>query len=377
MRKNSTGHYLWLVGVIGVFALMIALRCEPQKGLTALIQFGADFQPVQTPALAAVPHHVRAPTGFDGQFYAQIALDPLLLNPHTAKALDDPAYRARRILMPGFAFLAGFGEPKFIIQLYPLLNIACWLGLLFWLLKLLAPIDNFRRAIITSMLFSTGVLETVRLSLTDLLAAMLLLAPCVAAMPEIGVVLCLTLACLCRETSALGVLAFFARPNTSTLTLRKRVLWIFATLLPLALWLGYLHLRLGNTQFAGGNLSLPLFGAWSALKTNCLRFSSDLSPAAIGAIAAVIGLHWQAAHLWLHRQWDDPLWRLGALFSVLLVLLGPKVWEVPLAACRDVLPMTLAFNLLLCRHPQPRWFLLAATNAYSLYGVWKFFTYLS
>jgi hypothetical protein len=85
----------------------------------------------------------------------------------------------------------------------------------------------------------------------------------------------------------------------------------------------------------------------------------------------------QAAYLWSRRQWADPFWRLGAAFSVLLVVLGPEVWAVSLTACRSVLPLTIAFNVLLFRRDRPAWQLFLWGNAYSLYGIFKFFTYVS
>jgi hypothetical protein len=52
----------------------------------------------------------------------------------------------------------------------------------------------------------------------------------------------------------------------------------------------------------------------------------------------------------LRPRWRDPWWRLGASYSVLMVVLGDAVWEgYPGAASRVLLPMTLAFNVSLPR----------------------------
>ena len=377
MEKKTAGHYFWLAGVIGLMAVLVALRYDSRHGLTALIQFGADAEATKVPALADIPHHVRELRGFDGQFYAQIALDPLLRDPATLAAIDDPAYRARRILMPWAAYLVGLGQPALIIQLYPLLDLVCWGFLLWWLLRILAPIGPWQRAIITGIVLSSGTLETVRLSLTDLPATLLMLVPCIAAISPVRGALWLGLANLCRETSVLGTFAYFAGPVRGPAKPSRRALGLALALLPLAVWILYVNFRLGRPQAGGGNFSWPLFGAWGALELAVRRFTSELSPSALGAIAAIIGLHWQALHLWRQRRLDDPLWRLGALFAVLLVFLGPKVWELPLGACRSVLPMTIAFNLLLARETRPRWVLFVATNLYSLHGIYTFLTYRS
>jgi hypothetical protein len=54
--------------------------------------------------------------------------------------------------------------------------------------------------------------------------------------------------------------------------------------------------------------------------------------------------------LLLRPRWTQPWWRVGAPFAVLLILLGPAVWDgFPGAAARVVVPMTLAFNVLVPR----------------------------
>ena len=364
--------------MLTVFGLMIGLRWETGKGLSALIQFDAMFEARSNPILRTIPHHVRNPSGFDGQFYAQVALDPLLLDPATKPALDAPAYRSRRILMPLMAYAGGLGQPGWIIAVYPFIDLGCWLLLLWLLLKYLRPATGFQCACITAVLFSSGLLDTVRLALPDLPATVLLLLPYFTTLAGVGAAFALACACLGRETSVLGVAAYFGHRVPSDRPLMMRAIGFVAAVLPLAAWTIYVHWRFGADTLTGGNLALPLTAAAHTLTTSAMRFATELSPAALGAVAAVVGLHLQAAYLWLNRNWVDPFWRLGAAYTVLLVVLGPKVWEVPLAACRDVLPMTIAFNVLLLRRAgRPSWQLFAWGNAYSLYGLFKVFTYTS
>ena len=90
-------------------------RTDSKKdGSTSSSTLPAD-NPGEFPTLAAVPH-ATVPPGFtyDGQFYAQLALDPLLRNPAIDRALDQPPYRARRILFSWTAWLAGFGRPWWV-----------------------------------------------------------------------------------------------------------------------------------------------------------------------------------------------------------------------------------------------------------------------
>src|SRR5512133_2466968 len=49
----------------------------------------------------------EGPHGCDGQQFLTLALDPLLLNPHTKDALDNPKYRAKRIMYPVLGYISG------------------------------------------------------------------------------------------------------------------------------------------------------------------------------------------------------------------------------------------------------------------------------
>ncbi|MES1195307.1 MAG: hypothetical protein ABUL65_05390, partial [Opitutus sp.] len=108
---------------ICLFAALIAAKFSPQTGFTSLLRFGETWNDRRLASLhglpiAIVPHS----NGYDGQFYAQLALDPLLRETETARVLDVPAYRARRILLPGAAAIAGLGRPWWTLQVYALLN---------------------------------------------------------------------------------------------------------------------------------------------------------------------------------------------------------------------------------------------------------------
>ena len=65
------------------------------------------------PSVRDVPRRVYVDSmGYDGQFYAQLAVDPLLQSPGIENALDAPAYRARRILLSWTAYVFGFRTPR-------------------------------------------------------------------------------------------------------------------------------------------------------------------------------------------------------------------------------------------------------------------------
>jgi hypothetical protein len=91
---------------------LVLTKFSPQSGFTSLIRIGNGWESRQLSALQALPvATVADSSGYDGQFYAQIALDPLLRDPDLVQSLDAPAYRARRILAPAAAALLGLGNP--------------------------------------------------------------------------------------------------------------------------------------------------------------------------------------------------------------------------------------------------------------------------
>ena len=117
--------------------------------------------------------------------------------------------------------------------------------------------------------------------------------------------------------------------------------------LPLALWLGYLASMFGMSETVGsGNFGLPLvayIGKWRATIGELSKVYSKLE---VQNLAVLVSLAVQflffACRLRLHDRW----WRLGALMSVLMLVLGPAVWKgYPCASARVLLPMLLAFNI--------------------------------
>ena len=98
-----------------LFFASVARFYHRGTGFTALIGFppAGDSEP---PALQAVPHY-QYPlwASYDGQFYAQRALDPLLRDPTIDRGMDLAPFRARRILFSGTAYVLGMGKPVWIL----------------------------------------------------------------------------------------------------------------------------------------------------------------------------------------------------------------------------------------------------------------------
>jgi hypothetical protein len=365
----------WIV--TGLFVALVLSKFSPQTGFTSLIRFGETWQERRHSAAQGLPlATVPASNGYDGQFYAQVALDPLLRSPELANVLDAPNYRARRILTPAAAALFGLGDPWWTLQVYALLNVSCWLVLGWLLHRQLEPEVKFAFARWVGCMFSLGVLDSVRQSLVDLPALLLLaLAVGVCAKPHPTCsVFWLALANLAKETSLLGTLALLCDKSFRPFPWRRVGLGLVVAILPLALWSLYVQQRFaqipGNT--GAGNFSWPLFGLLTQAKYSLRELSfGNLDSRYSFSLVALAGFFVQTWILWRTPQFSSPWWRIGAAYSFLLLFLGSWVWSGYWAVCRAVLPMTIAFNLLL---PVNRafWPLWILGNLTVLHAIWRF-----
>ena len=195
------------------FARQIVRFGDRHTGFSSLILFGDHFAPRRLPQLAHVPLYTYArQVGYDGQFYAQIAVAGNPFSRDLTGALDAPAYRERRILLPLIVHALGLGHPDVIIQLFALANLVCLALLAALLARWWFPptdLDNFIRW--AGILFGAGLVVSTTRSLTD--GPALLLIAIGARQLERGRTLAaavvLGLAGLVRETSALCAVVFW------------------------------------------------------------------------------------------------------------------------------------------------------------------------
>jgi len=167
----SFGAELWGRRYAIVYlALLVRLVIEigrwhdPHTGFSSLIDFGDQFAARRVASLSDVPLYTYArSSGYDGQFYAQLAVAGNPLDPELDRALDSAGYRARRALLPALVHLAGLGRPAWIIQAYALANLLCSLILAALLARWWFPptdLHNLLRWVGT--LFGAGMMVSVR-----------------------------------------------------------------------------------------------------------------------------------------------------------------------------------------------------------------------
>lgn len=363
----------WLTAI--VFTALVLAKFSPQTGFTSLIRFGETWQDRRHTALQGLPL-VTIPdsSGYDGQFYAQIALDPLLQSGELEKVIDAPPYRARRILVPALAAILGVGQAWWVVQIYSLINVFCWFTLGSLLYRQIGNLDGLAFARWSGCMLSMGVLDSVRQSLVDLPALLLLaLAITKYARPKISVSW-LGLAGLAKETSLLGAVALQFDHTVRPFPWRRVGVSLLVASLPLGLWWLYVRQHLPGTsgQEGLGNFTWPLYGLLIQAKHSLgeLVLGNFDGRHSFGLIA-LVGLLVQAWSLWSNRQLSNPWWRVGAAYSLLFLVLGSWVWSGYWAVCRAVLPMTIAFNLLLPASSRfwPVWII---GNLTILHAVWRF-----
>jgi len=357
-RQARDWYRLAYLVAVGYF-LWCAAQCYiPGKGFTGLISFGSGAEAHHIRELDEVGYFVDRDTpGYDGQYYAQIAVKPLPGSRDLRAAVDNLPYRARRILFCWTAYGLGFGRPWLVLQVFALQNVLCWL-VLAWLLTRWFPATNLDNLVRwAGTLFAWGMTMSVRQSLMDgpsllLIAVGLMLAEkgrpwasaCVLGVAGLG-----------RETNVLAGAVHLPGRDWSPREVGRAAARGALVVGPLLAWTAWLWWTFREPSDAGyQNVGAPL----RAFLAKCGDVAAGIrangwDSSAKWTLILLVAMTVQALAILLRPQWTSPWWRVGAAFTALAVFLGPSVWAgYPGAAPRVVLPMVLAFNAVL---PRGRW----------------------
>ena len=371
-RKTTQWIYRGIAGALVIlFLASVARFYHPRTGFTALIGFPAGHE-YELPALRGVPHHDYALTSYDGQFYAQLALEPLLRDPAVDRAMDLAPYRARRILFSWTAYLLGLGRPAWILEAYALQNVACWLILAAVLARWIAPTSGRGLALWGACLFSHGALWSVRFALLDV-PSLLLIALAVAAVEKGRPLLSAAIvgiAGLGRETN---VLAAVAQPlPRDRRSWARLVVALVLTALPLLIWADYLWSIYRSTVLSQTDqLAIPGTGlahGWRNVLFRDIPEKGLFSTQGLW-LALLFSLAVQALYLVVRRAYSVPWWRVAVVYAVLMLELN-RVLADPLtgAITRVLLPLTVGYNIILASEPRGSrfWLWFAAGNLHLL-----------
>ena len=370
------GWRLARIAVIAGFMLLIGRYWNPYYGFTALLQADPVTESLLPASLRDTPLFIHPVTGrYDGVYYAQIATSPALRDPALVEAVDDLGYRARRILLGAIAWVAGGGDAVRTVHVYAWLNVILWF-VFAGLLWPVFPVETGGRALLgwAALLLASGTVASVRLALTDLAAVTLLAAALYQSEKgrSVASTVLLGVGGLARETTLLGVSTLLPGQGINFRALARRGALALLAILPLAGWWWYLRSAAGSSSAGTANFAWPLagwVGRWNEL-VQVTRTEANHWLVA-GAWLEAFALAVQMVYLLFRPQWRDPWWRLGGLFTLLGLCLGPAVMEgLPGAAARVLLPLTLVFNVLTFRRRAALpWLVLG--NLSVIVGIWS------
>jgi len=340
---------------------ILSSRYTPGKGLTKLIGFGRNTQKPFLPEIYQLKPAMSSKYGYDGQYYAQLSIDPFLKQDKTKEALDLPQYRARRIGLPFLAYFLGMGKPWQILNIYSVLNFVFWILLFIFVIRY-AGVKDFRSLFLAmAMLWSTGTLVSLERALTDFPAVVTAVAAVlVSGRSWIIAGLLFSYSGLIKETSALSFPVLIEPGKTN----RKRlILSLLVCIIPLLAWYAYIYLRLGSSSGMGsGNFSLPFYGFIMKVSSAVTYLSTGregiLGIQLLFELLCPFSLLVQALYLAFSRRYESAEWRLGAGFAFLFAFLGSGVWEEQNAYARVLLPLTFSYNLLIYRYEKKTRFAL-------------------
>ena len=391
MRLPPAPAWLFALVGAGAFAFLVSVYVgvwTPDYGITKFLTAGREFDARGIAAYRAAPKYLDPYPphrwGFDGQLYAELALDPLLRDPDLGRALDNPPYRARRILLSWLAWAGGLGRPFWVLNVFAALNLVFWIGYAWLAAKLFRPHGWAGLAGFAAVLLTCGIIECMHGSLTDFPSFVLMTWAVV--LGGTGGAVVLALAALARETCVLGFVGLAEFGPTWREALRKNVGRGLIVAGPLVLWFGYVvwQFRHREIGFDGGNLERPLAGMMGKLGEFSVTavhgpirwhriFFELYKSYDLHALLTIVAVFTQCLYLAVYREWGNRLWRLAAVFVPYFLCIGFLSWESHFTVTRHALPITLVFNLLLATRPRRGWlvwFLLG--NCFVPFGVHYF-----
>lgn len=364
-----------VAAVVALYALFIAARLALHGGdPSAFVAAGDIFADAAhvPPGLHVRPHS----SGYDGQAYYRLALDPFTLQPSAhGIRLDNPAYRQQRILYPLLAWALSLGRPALLPWALIAINLA---GLAAIAALGAALARSFGRPAWWGALpaLYPGFAATLALDLTEIVEPALLLGGLLLLRRGryAGSALCLTLAVLGRETAllvpaALGLLWAIERLR-KVRPARPAALFV-APLATYLAWQGLLWSRWHTLPFQGnnGNFGAPLAGLLGyaaglrpATQPADVLWLLEMAALAAFGLGALAALCRGAGPGWLRLAW--------LLTGLLAACLGRSVWLEDLGFLRALADWYVLGTLLLMADRGRRGLLALAPSLLLLAWMW-------
>ena len=134
---------------------------------------------------------------------------------------------------------------------------------------------------------------------------------------------------------------------------------LMLALAPLALWFDYIHSIYGSLIFTSGETLARLVGLLWRAQMVVREATSGSADHALRSASLVIAFVTQLVTVAARPRLVAAWWRIGVAYAALLLFLGRPLWDgTPPAVVRIELPLLAAFNVLLLRIEDDRWFWL-------------------
>gem|GEM_PF-6388973 len=320
-------------------------------------------------ALATAPKTSR--DGYDGQFYAALATDPFMRNHDTIAALDNPAFRGSRLMIPLLAWILSLGNADLAVYIYQFL---CWtLGIaaIVLIARMLSE-DGRCPAWALILILSGGLVASlIRTTPDAATVAFILAALWFHRRGRFGAALGFVVAAvLSREIAVILALGLAA----AELREQKFVRSISFVAAPIAVWLAwkvYMQIWLGTAFTAGEKIfSSPFSGVVRKIGEIIYGFVSTPSMEIAGLIAVAASLVGLAAVASQKSRWTAPDYTfLG--FTILIPFLSYSVYIEAWGFTRIliVLPFLAIHVAERQKSAWRRWSLRSVAIAYAIVGV--------
>jgi hypothetical protein len=188
---------------------------------------------------ALVPSNLTVTSrGYDGQFYYRLALNPFTRErTEWGIMLDNPAYRQQRIIYPLIVWILSFGQPKPVLGLLILANLAA-VSLIGWIGAKYAKSSGLQPAWGLVFSFYPGFLLTLARDLTEIVSILFLLSGLylLRIRKKEYATAAFTLAVLSRESAVLFLIVMMLVDFARRVVKRKSEVSWYVFLIPLIIF---------------------------------------------------------------------------------------------------------------------------------------------
>ncbi len=308
--------------------------------------------------------------GYDGQFYAAIATDPFLRSPDTVKALDAPAYRASRILLPMAAWCVALGNARAAVVAYQVLG---------WTLSILAVVVVslwLRQRGRSpwwglSLVVTAGLVTAIFRSTHDGAAVLLTVATLwLAGRHRHGWALgAASAASLCRETGYVAPLAVAVRELFER-RYRRALEYVLVPLVPQVAWQAYLQVTWHPNVGLPASVAMPVVALAGKVVAVLGKRPFLLSQEFWGTLAACLTVLAGLVVVFGTKRLE-PERLVFVAFAVLAVFLAPRAYADVYGFSRHLIVAPFLAVVIAARE-ESRWLrvlLLSAPVAFSIAGL--------